>query len=159
MLAETTGNWIVAIIAGVLVVAGWVAVFWLLYRLVTWPSRRRRRLDSDYEQMIRQQPQTRPPTGDGTPYYQLPPDWQQRLGQPVPAAPSQVMLPPPTDSAVSPTAPEEGPVETAAPPSEDNGTKTCPDCAETVLAAAKVCRYCHYRFDQPQDSAITQRVR
>jgi uncharacterized protein UPF0547 len=31
-------------------------------------------------------------------------------------------------------------------------TKACPDCAETILAAAKVCRYCHYRFDQAPDS-------
>jgi uncharacterized protein UPF0547 len=26
-------------------------------------------------------------------------------------------------------------------------TKTCPQCAETVQAAAKVCRFCDYRFE------------
>jgi hypothetical protein len=26
--------------------------------------------------------------------------------------------------------------------------KTCPDCAETVLADARVCKHGHYRFDQ-----------
>lgn len=26
-------------------------------------------------------------------------------------------------------------------------TKTCPECAETVLAAAKVCKHCSYRFE------------
>jgi hypothetical protein len=27
-------------------------------------------------------------------------------------------------------------------------TKPCPDCAEQVLSAARVCRYCGYRFDR-----------
>jgi ribosomal protein L37AE/L43A len=29
---------------------------------------------------------------------------------------------------------------------KDETTKRCPDCAETVLAAAKVCKHCGYRF-------------
>ena len=28
-------------------------------------------------------------------------------------------------------------------------TKACPDCAEEVLAAARVCKHCRYRFDEP----------
>jgi hypothetical protein len=33
-------------------------------------------------------------------------------------------------------------------------TKTCPDCAETILADAQVCKHCGYRFDQ----ALAERV-
>lgn len=32
-------------------------------------------------------------------------------------------------------------------PEESTGTKVCPSCAESVRAAAKVCRYCGYRFE------------
>lgn len=28
-------------------------------------------------------------------------------------------------------------------------TKHCPDCAEEILAAARVCKHCRYRFDEP----------
>src|SRR3954465_14989976 len=33
------------------------------------------------------------------------------------------------------------------PVSDDRPTKVCPDCAESVLAAAQKCRFCGYRFD------------
>lgn len=39
------------------------------------------------------------------------------------------------------------------PPSNPSGLKTCPDCAEEVRAAARICKHCGYRFDPP-DMAI-----
>lgn len=32
-------------------------------------------------------------------------------------------------------------------------SKTCPQCAEMVKAAAKVCRFCHHEFTTPGDLA------
>lgn len=32
-------------------------------------------------------------------------------------------------------------------------TKICPDCAESVLAPARKCRFCGYRFDRPRAGA------
>jgi hypothetical protein len=28
-------------------------------------------------------------------------------------------------------------------------SKLCPDCAETVLGSARVCKHCHFRFEPP----------
>jgi hypothetical protein len=92
--STSTGKIIAGIVVLLIGLTLIVGVIWLLWRLVSWPFRARRRarpagLGSDYEQMIRQQLRTRPPTGDGNPpYYPLPPDWQRRLGQPEPTAPS-----------------------------------------------------------------------
>src|SRR5262245_33121455 len=76
--ATTTGDWIVGGVALVIGLAIIVGIVWVLYRLVTWPARRRRRshsgLGSDYEQMIRQQSRTRPTTGgSNSPYWPPPP--------------------------------------------------------------------------------------
>jgi Uncharacterised protein family UPF0547 len=36
-------------------------------------------------------------------------------------------------------------------------TKRCPDCAETILAAANKCRYCGYRFAEPPTQGLSLR--
>jgi hypothetical protein len=38
-------------------------------------------------------------------------------------------------------------------------TKICPDCAETVLAAARVCRYCGHRFEPAASQSPSAAVR
>jgi hypothetical protein len=40
------------------------------------------------------------------------------------------------------------PVASTSPGPEAPRFKTCPDCAETILAEANVCKHCHYRFDE-----------
>jgi len=52
--------------------------------------------------------------------------------------------------AAAPAAPPTAPATSAAPPPSAPATpefKTCPDCAELVLTAARKCRFCDYRFD------------
>jgi hypothetical protein len=34
----------------------------------------------------------------------------------------------------------------------ESATKKCADCAERILTAAKVCKYCGYRFAPPTPS-------
>jgi hypothetical protein len=34
-------------------------------------------------------------------------------------------------------------------------TKHCPDCAEEILAAARVCKHCRYRFDERDDVRVS----
>ena len=43
--------------------------------------------------------------------------------------------------------PQPAPAERFVQPEAAADTKACPECAETVKAAAKVCRFCGYRFD------------
>jgi len=50
-------------------------------------------------------------------------------------------------------------VDRRASPSRQAKTKKCPDCAETILIDAKVCKHCGYRFapsapDAPQELAL-----
>lgn len=41
---------------------------------------------------------------------------------------------------------QHAPDDPLAAPQADSATKKCPDCAETVLADARVCKHCGYRF-------------
>ncbi len=70
-----------------------------------------------------------------------------REGETEPDAATRELTPQPArvDLPIQPEAPPEG--ETSPPPEAGQRTKTCPDCAETVLAAARVCKHCGYRFE------------
>ena len=47
----------------------------------------------------------------------------------------------------SPIAPAEQPIAPTAVQPEPRPTKVCPDCAESVLADARVCKHCGFRFN------------
>jgi hypothetical protein len=38
---------------------------------------------------------------------------------------------------------------------EEKATKRCPDCAETILAAARVCKHCGARLDAPEPTRLS----
>src|SRR3954470_20363259 len=65
----------------------------------------------------------------------------RELRPPVPAAPPSL----PVGFRYDAIAP--GPLQVV--DGEGPTTKVCPDCAETVLHSARVCRHCHFRFDPP----------
>lgn len=47
----------------------------------------------------------------------------------------------------APAVTQPEPVAVRASATDDRSMKTCPDCAESVLAAARKCRYCGYTFE------------
>ena len=72
--------------------------------------------------------------------------------EPVPApalAPVVRMTPPEIEPRVTRVSDEPlaGPLQVAG--SGLPSTKVCPDCAETILHSARVCRHCHFRFAPP----------
>ena len=68
-------------------------------------------------------------------------------GETEPDAATRELTPQPArvDLPIQPEAPPGA--EASPPPEAGQRTKTCPDCAETVLAAARVCKHCGYRFE------------
>jgi hypothetical protein len=84
------------------------------------------------------------------------------------APPPSASAPPPLASAPPPAASAPPPPPSAPPPlaavrpvAGDPGSvaglaaKRCPDCAEEVLAAARVCKHCRYRWEESGGSALS----
>lgn len=51
--------------------------------------------------------------------------------------------------------PVGAPVQAIQPPPVEQSEKTCPQCAESVKSAAKICRFCRFEFSTNVDSAPT----
>ena len=115
--------------------------------IVIWSYRRRQRPDVKprlvWDDTQAEPSSVAPSAPEVTPHPELEPELETEPSSPAvnegTIRPRRLPFPPPSDSP-------------AAPPLEEGGHKTCPDCAETVLAAARVCRYCGYRFEQAPDS-------
>ena len=89
------------------------------------------------------------PNGDDVKDSIVPPEPEQPPEQPAPQ--------PPLDLAASP-APASGsvlpPPESSVSEAAERPTKKCPDCAETVLRDARICRFCRYEFDKPEEHPL-----
>lgn len=76
-------------------------------------------------------------------------DWRRRSRMPAAANDPDGGAPSPPVTVAPVMRPRESPVGSSTPVTvapATSGTKVCPDCAETVLAAARVCRFCRYEF-------------
>ena len=78
----------------------------------------------------------------------LGPDPEPAVAAPSPR-PSLVDLSDLVESLSRPTPPPPVAAAPVVPAASGAATKRCPDCAEEVLAAARVCKHCRYRFDEP----------
>jgi len=79
------------------------------------------------------------------------PAWLEKPPPPREDAPGGAAVP--REEAAPPRAPLAAapPVSPSASASPaGRATKACPDCAEEVLAAARVCKHCRYRWDEPE---------
>jgi hypothetical protein len=77
------------------------------------------------------------------------------------APPPLASAPPPAASAPPPPPSAPPPLAAVRPVAGDPGSvaglaaKRCPDCAEEVLAAARVCKHCRYRWEESGGSALS----
>ena len=97
-------------------------------------------------------PRERPPRREPAPEPEPVPGELDRASeaetQVAPAQRARVDLPTVADVPAKEEAPPVPAREPTPDPTPAEGAiKTCPDCAETVLAAARVCKHCGYRFD------------
>lgn len=73
------------------------------------------------------------------------------------SAPGNMRQPSPPPPSPPPQAPRpRGTISTPTPAPQPPTLKTCPDCAEQVQAAARICRFCRYEFPTEPDAEPKQ---